>query len=319
MKSDSNTRPVLPPDRSTSPTAISQGKLQSRTNATSVVEDGDKIDAHSPEGEVVMSKNMMKKMARKKKQRERLLQSRLEDGCQLTTKADTDITEEGEVEKMMAAAMSLLKLTSDDEDLQRGQAESSPSISPDVSAPFEMSADSSSDTQVPPQSEEDSTEKPASQPIVSPSVPTKEDNGVSEHLISREQLQRLKDAVSDFLKTRDLDMGEQALRSLSAEHQWRFINKAVLAALLCEGLSTAQLVGELVSSATSKGLCSPDSLVRGFSRVVEVLDVVAVHTPDASSRVAIMLRGMRLERARLVSLVEQAVGYEHEMLVGLLL
>ena len=318
MKSDSNSGPALSSDRSTSPTAISQGKLQNQTSVTLVVEDGDKSDVHSPEGEVVMSKKKMKKMARKKKQRERLLQSRLEDGCQLTTKADTDITEEGEVEKMMAAAMSLLKLTSDDEDLQRGQAESSPSISPDVSAPFEMSADSSSDTQVPPQFEEDLTEKPTSQPFASPSV-TAEDNGVSEHLISREQLQRLKDAVSDFLKTRDLDMGEQALRSLSAEHQWRFINKAVLAALLCEGLSTAQLVGELVSSATSKGLCSPDSLVRGFSRVVEVLDVVAVHTPDASSRVAIMLRGMRLERARLVSLVEQAVGYEHEMLVGLLL
>ena len=318
MKSDSNTRPVLPPDRSTSPTAIAQQNLQSQTSATSVVEDGDKIDAHSPEGEVVMSKKMMKKMARKKKQRERLLQSRLEDGCQLITKADTDITEEGEIEKMMAAAMSLLKLTSDDEDLQRGQAESSLSISPDVSAPFEMSADSSSDTQVPPQSEEDSTEKPASQPFASTSV-TAEDNGVSEHPMSREQLQRLKDAVADFLKTRDLGMGEQALRSLSAEHQWRFINKAVLAALLCEGLSTAQLVGELVSSATSKGLCWPDSLVRGFSRVVEVLDVVAVHTPDASSRVAIMLRGARLERARLVGLVEQAVGYEHEMLVGLLL
>ena len=42
MKSDSNSGPALSSDRSTSPTAISQGKLQNQTSVTLVVEDGDR-------------------------------------------------------------------------------------------------------------------------------------------------------------------------------------------------------------------------------------------------------------------------------------
>ena len=77
-----------------------------------------------------------------------------------------------------------------------------------------------------------------------------------------------------------------------------------------------RLVGKLVSFATSNELCSSESLVRCFSRVMEVL---APHTPDASSRVAVMVKGARLDSGQLAELVEQAVGYEREMLPGLLL
>lgn len=239
-------------------------------------------------------------------------------------KPDTDIVKEtaseGEVEKTVTTGLSLPKLERDGENsLQCVQSGSSPSEPPEAPAPLGMPVGLSSDAQVPPRTKEDSTEGPTSESIVGPPVIAEEHVARGRFVAGEHDRQWLKDAVADFFKTRDLDAGEKALRGLSAEHQWRFINKVVLAAVLCEGLSNARLVGELVSSATSKGLCSPDSLARGFSRVMEVLDVVAANTPDASSRIAIMLRGAHLEKTRLVGLVEQAVGYEREMLVALLL
>lgn len=146
------------------------------------------------------------------------------------------------------------------------------------------------------------------------------DESVTALLVSEEQVKlQLSAAVSDFLNSGGLGAGERALHDLPTEHRWRFINKVVLAATLCKGLSNARLVSDLISSVASNELCSSDCIVLGFSRVMEVLDVVAQHTPDASSRVAIMLKGAHLNNVQLVGLVEQAAGYEREMLVGLLL
>ena len=178
----------------------------------------------------------------------------------------------------------------------------------------------------PPQSRQSSlpstsrSDIPMTQPK-SPSVPDHlVSDGVAAPSLLEEPIQlQLSAAISSFLSSGDVGAGERALRDLPDEHRWRFIHKIVLAAALRDGLIMARLVGKLIASVASNEICSSESLTLGFSKVVEVLDVVAPHTPDVASRIAIMLKGAHLNNAQLVGLVEQAVGYEREMLLGLLL
>ena len=178
----------------------------------------------------------------------------------------------------------------------------------------------------PPQSRQSSlpstnrSDIPMTQPK-SPSVPDHlVSDGVAAPSLLEEPIQlQLSAAISSFLSSGDVGAGERALRDLPAEHRWRFIHKIVLAAALRDGLIMARLVGRLIASVASNEICSSESLALGFSKVVEVLDVVAPHTTDVASRIAIMLKGAHLNNAQLVGLVEQAVGYEREMLLGLLL
>ncbi|KZT72272.1 hypothetical protein DAEQUDRAFT_809168 [Daedalea quercina L-15889] len=149
--------------------------------------------------------------------------------------------------------------------------------------------------------------------------PSRGFNEPDEPLMFEEQVKlQLRIEVEQFFKVRDLDMGETGLRGLPSAHRWRLVSNLVLFATL-SGTKDARLVGNLLSRAAEKGLCSPEAFELAFSPVMDGLDVFTSHNPTAFILIAIMLKATQLDRERLSRLVRRAVETDADMLLGLLL
>ncbi|KZT72260.1 hypothetical protein DAEQUDRAFT_705318 [Daedalea quercina L-15889] len=126
--------------------------------------------------------------------------------------------------------------------------------------------------------------------------------------------------VTDFLRIRDLDEGETYLHSLPSGDRWRIVYRLVSSALLSAGaVADAKLVGKLFSRAAPKDLISPEAFDAGFFPVLEIIDVIALHTTNAISLLAIMLKATQLDEKQLDRLVRRAAGDSSEILLALVL
>lgn len=130
---------------------------------------------------------------------------------------------------------------------------------------------------------------------------------------------QLNTEVDQLFVLRDLDKGEAYLRRLPSQHHWRLVNKLVASAIASNKISDVRLVGDLFGRAVSKSLINPGAFVTGFTPSLDTLDIIASHTPNAASFVAIMLKAAQLDSERLTGLVHQVEGSNSEILVGLLL
>ncbi|KZT72291.1 hypothetical protein DAEQUDRAFT_755150 [Daedalea quercina L-15889] len=136
--------------------------------------------------------------------------------------------------------------------------------------------------------------------------PSRGFNEPDEPLMFEEQVKlQLRIEVEQFFKVRDLDMGETGLRGLPSAHRWRLVSNLVLFATL-SGTKDARLVGNLLSRAAEKGLCSPEAFELAFSPVMDGLDVFTSHNPTAFILIAIMLKAAQLDRERLSRLVSSS-------------
>ncbi|KAH9919370.1 uncharacterized protein B0H18DRAFT_1027791 [Fomitopsis serialis] len=124
--------------------------------------------------------------------------------------------------------------------------------------------------------------------------------------------------AKQFFGSRSLDEGEAYLRKLPLEHRWRLVNRLVSFAAV-SGVADSRLVGDFFSRVASKGLCSPDVFDAGFSPIMEILDVIVLHSSNALILVTIMLKGTQLNGEQLNRLVCKAMGDASELLLALLL
>jgi len=146
-----------------------------------------------------------------------------------------------------------------------------------------------------------------------------DDEELNVSAMSEEQVKlQLSASVKRFFELRGLDKGETYLRKLPSEHRWRLVNKLVSFAAV-SGVADARLVGDLFSRVASVRLCSSEDFDAGFSPTMEILDVIALHSPNAVSLVAIMLKGTQLSGGHLDRLVCKAMGNDSEILLALLL
>lgn len=137
--------------------------------------------------------------------------------------------------------------------------------------------------------------------------------------LSEEQVKlHLSAHAKQFFGSRSLDEGEAYLRKLPLEHRWRLVNRLVSFAAV-SGVADSRLVGDFFSCVASKGLCSPDVFDAGFSPTMEILDVVALQSPNALILVMIMLKRTQLNGEQLSRLVCKAMGDASELLLALLL
>ncbi|KAH9912527.1 uncharacterized protein B0H18DRAFT_1053546 [Fomitopsis serialis] len=135
-----------------------------------------------------------------------------------------------------------------------------------------------------------------------------------------EQLKlQLSDNLKGFFEVRDLDEGEAYCRKLSSRHRWRLVDMLVLYAVVSARAVDARLVGDLFARAAKQDFISPDAFDDGFSPTLENLHVFALHTPNAASILAVMLKKAQLDSARLHTLIRRTAGSDYDMLVGLLL
>ncbi|KAH9834097.1 uncharacterized protein C8Q71DRAFT_771064 [Rhodofomes roseus] len=126
-------------------------------------------------------------------------------------------------------------------------------------------------------------------------------------------------ASLDFSKLRDPDEAEAYFRKLPSNHQWSLVHRLVSSAVITASVTDARLVGEILAQGATRGFVSPDVFEAGFAPTMDILDILVSRTPNAASLVAIMLKGLRLDKDRLGGLLYKAKGDELQILHGLLL
>ncbi|OBZ69854.1 hypothetical protein A0H81_10310 [Grifola frondosa] len=97
----------------------------------------------------------------------------------------------------------------------------------------------------------------------------------------------------EFFTARDLHAGAMYFARLPEVHRWRLVDKLVSSAIESTE-SDSLLVAGLFDCISSKGLCPSASFEKGFSPVAQALDYIAMDTPQAYNRMAMMMKGAHI-------------------------
>ncbi|KAG1835923.1 ARM repeat-containing protein [Suillus subalutaceus] len=100
---------------------------------------------------------------------------------------------------------------------------------------------------------------------------------------------KIDEDVKEFFAVRSLQEAEVYF-NLPDEHRFRLVDKLVASALESKE-ADARLVGDFFAQATSNGQCTLEAFEKGFMSTAELLNDVAIDTPNAFDYMAIMLRG----------------------------
>lgn len=138
--------------------------------------------------------------------------------------------------------------------------------------------------------------KPTEEEVAPVSASPSEEDEVEETGMSEADAKKKIDEDSkEFFSVRNLEEAEEYFTHLTDEHRFRLVDKLVLSAIESKE-ADAQLVGNLLSRAVSKGLCEMATLEDGFMPAAELLGDIAIDAPKAFNLMAIMMKGAGLDK-----------------------
>ncbi|KAH9834092.1 armadillo-type protein [Rhodofomes roseus] len=146
-------------------------------------------------------------------------------------------------------------------------------------------------------------ERTDSTPAQSEAGHSGDEHSTAPSMSEEEAKTRVDEDSKEFFSIRDLNEAELYFSKLPSEHRWLLVDKLVTSVIESKA-SDAQLVADFFSGAVSKNLCSPESLEKGFTPMVEVLDDIVIDAPKALDLMATMMKGAHFNeerRARLAS------------------
>jgi translation initiation factor 4G len=114
-------------------------------------------------------------------------------------------------------------------------------------------------------------------------------------MTEEEALKKIAEDTKEFFAVRNLDEAEEYFGALSAEHQFRLVDKLVTTAIESKE-ADAQLVAEFFSRAVEKELCGGASFEEGFMPTADLLDEIVFDAPKAFELMALMMKGAELDK-----------------------
>ena len=106
---------------------------------------------------------------------------------------------------------------------------------------------------------------------------------------------RISEDIKELFSARNIDESEEYFDKLPREHHHRLVDKVVSKAIESKE-ADGKLVADMFARAVEKGLCSIAAFEEGFLPVTEVLDEIVIDAPKGLQIMAVMMRGVGLDK-----------------------